>query len=248
MSQFVHHEMPLIPGWDVAGHRGDGSAGHPFQTRCGFVAPTPRNGGQLVTSWQRPLKSRRRPKPSARKAAILPASQTAWMSLFEAAGPNAAGAHTRGVGGRHVCRHFESCRRHDRHDFGRNFEVVTLGADEVIDRRERFFCGRGVDAVRYDRGRNPGKSGATRAGVVRRWEQKAAAAHGSSVVHARFNGRLQEISACRRRKICGDRKRIPLRGETQTRRRLREERSFCAIYPFRLQKHHKNSSGGSFLI
>ena len=217
MSQFVHHEMPLILGWDVAGTVEETG---PLVTRfkrgeAVFCRPdTSRNGGYAEYIAVKTIEIASAPKsiPLVKAAGIPLASQTAWMSLFEVAGlktgqsvlihgasggvgtfavqfAKVAGAHVIGTAS------------------GRNLEMVrSLGADEVIDHTKEDFSKkvRGVDVVLDTIG---GETQEKSWGVLRKGgvlvstvgaDEKAAAAHGvigKSFMLVSNGARLQEISS-----------------------------------------------------
>ena len=217
MSQFVHHEMPLIPGWDVAGTVEETG---PLVTRfkpddAVFCRPdTSRNGGyaEYIAVKTIDIASAPRSIPLVKAAGIPLASQAAWMGLFEVAGlKTGQSVLIHGASGGVGTFAVQLAKLAGAHVIGttsgRNIETVkSIGADEVIDHTREDFSKkvRGLDVVFDTIG---GETQEKSWGVLRKGgvlvstvgaDEKAAAAQGvigKSFMLVSNGARLQEISS-----------------------------------------------------
>ncbi len=217
MAQFVHYDMPLILGWDVAGTVEEtGILVRRFKPGDAvFCRPdTSRNGGYAEYIAVKTIDLASAPKsiPLVKAAGIPLSSQAAWIALFElgrlksgqsvlihgaSGGVGTFAVQLAKVAGAHVIGTASA----------RNFDMVkSIGADEVIDHTNEDFSKkvRELDMVLDTIG---GETQEKSWGVLRKGgvlvstvgaDEKAAAAHGvtgRSLMLVSNGARLQEISA-----------------------------------------------------
>ena len=217
MASMVHHTMPLILGWDVAGIVEEtGALVKRFkQGDAVFCRPdTSKNGGYAEYIAVRTIEVAMAPKtiPLKTAAGIPLAAQTAWMALFELAGLREGqsvlihGA-SGGVGSFAVQLAKVAGARVIATTSKVNIPMVkSIGADEVVDHVSEDFSKkvRDVDVVFDTIG---GETQAKSWGVIRKGgilvstvgaDEKAAAAHGvtgRSFMLISNGARLQELAA-----------------------------------------------------
>lgn len=217
MAQFVHHDMPLILGWDVAGTVEEtGTLVRRFKPGDAvFCRPdTSRNGGyaEYIAVKTIELASAPRSIPLVKAAGIPLASQAAWMALFEV-GRIKAGQSVliHGASGGVGMFAVQLAKIAGAHIIGttsgRNFDMVkSIGADEVIDHTKEDFSKKvseldmvfdTIGGETQDKSWSVLRKGGVLVSTVGA-DEKAAAAHGvigKSFALVSNGARLQEISS-----------------------------------------------------